>query len=176
VALSRLALWAGKAAGWLHLRGRAPYSAAFALLLALLAAAAAKVVPAYRSEELVKSGAAEAAARAADLDQDEIAAEIRKKAAEIGVREAAAPGAVRVSRTARAGNGVCAVRLAYSRRVSLYGLATLRLRTDAEVVRWFAPRETEPEKADAPRGDAEGEPPHQQPPRETTLERGAPLV
>jgi len=163
VALAQFAHWADRVANWLHLRRMASIRVAFALLLVLLAATAAKVVPAYRSEALLKAAAAEAAARAAGLDQEEIAAEIRGKAAALGVLEAAAPGAVKVARTAHAGNGVCAVRLAYSRKLSLYGLATLRLRTDAEVVRWFAPREQEPEIAEAPHETAEVEPPPHQP-------------
>jgi len=53
--------------------------------------------------------------------------------------------------------------------MSLYGLASVRLRTDAEVVRWFMPNETEPEKPDdAPHETEEEETQaQQQPPKES---------
>jgi len=114
--------------------------AASVLALALLAAAAARIVPARRSDMRLRGAAAAAAARAAALDEEGIVAEIRGKAAEYGIPEAAAPGAVRAFRAGggwAGGGGVCAVRLTYSRRVDLYGLASVRLRTDAEIVRAF---------------------------------------
>jgi hypothetical protein len=111
---------------------------------ALLLAAAAGVAPARLADARLKRDAAGMAARAAELDQDAVVAGILESAAEHGIPEAAAPGAVAVSRLAGGGRGVCAVRLSYSRKIRLYGFIPVRLRTDAEIVRQFWSADAEP--------------------------------
>jgi hypothetical protein len=122
-----------------------------------VAAPAATLAPARLADARLKEAAAEVAARAAGLAQEEVVALIRGKAAELGIPEAAAPGAVAASRASDGLVGACAVRLRYSRRVGLCGLASMSLDTDAEVVRLFVVPPAGPEAPGTPQEGGEAE-------------------
>jgi hypothetical protein len=147
--ISALPLWpaawrAGAGLGGLRRRRRLRRRAGTAALAAsLVFALAARLAPARTSDARLRSAAAGIAAGAARLTQEEIVAAVREKAIECGVPEAAAPGAVAASRASSGGAGVCAVRLKYSKRVDFYGVTSVRLDTDAEIVRLFAARYAE---------------------------------
>lgn len=104
------------------------------LVLILLVATGFKVVPVlYSNHEFVKVSE-EIAGRAALLTQQNIELQIREKAQDLGIREALEPGAIVVTRTAGSGNGVCTVRLTYTREVDLFGVTSFEIKTNKEKV------------------------------------------
>lgn len=104
------------------------------LVLILLGATGFKVVPVLFSNHEFVKGSEEIAGRAALLTQQNIELQIREKAQDLGIREALEPGAITVTRTTGSGNGVCTVRLAYTRKVDLFGVTSLEIKTTEEKV------------------------------------------
>lgn len=101
------------------------------LVLIILGAVAFKVVPVFFSNQEFVRSAEEIAGRAAVLSQDNIALQIRNRAQELGIPEALEPGAVTVVKSG-AGQGTCRLTLNYKRKVDLFGVTTLDIKTERE--------------------------------------------
>ncbi len=103
------------------------------LVLVVLGATGFKVVPVmFTNHELLKY-AEEVATRAAVLTKENIELQIRQKAKELEIVEALEPGAIVVTRTQRGGEGgTCRVALSYTRKVDLYGVTTIEIKTEEE--------------------------------------------
>ncbi len=104
------------------------------LVLIILGAVGFKVVPVlFTNHEFVKASE-EIAGRAAVLTQQNIELQIREKAQDLGIHEALEAGAIEVSRTGGTGNGICTVRLNYTRKVDLFGVTSFEIKTEKEKV------------------------------------------
>ncbi|HOD33390.1 MAG: hypothetical protein BWY56_00911 [Acidobacteria bacterium ADurb.Bin340] len=107
------------------------------LVLVVLGAVAFKVVPVvFSNQEFVRS-AEEIAGRAATLSQDNITLQIQKRAQDLEIMEALEPGAVTVVKSG-GGQGTCRLSLNYVRKVDLFGITTIDIKTNKEKAIPFA--------------------------------------
>ena len=109
-------------------------------VMSALGLLAYKIVPVYYSNNKLIEAAGEYAQRGS-LSQETVMELILEKAREWGIPEALAPGAVKVSKVDKSSrDGVCTVRLSYTREIDLFGLATLKLPTDKEFAKEYMKR------------------------------------
>jgi len=101
------------------------------LVLVVLGAVAFKVVPVvFSNQEFVRS-AEEIAGRAATLSQDNITLQIQKRAQDLEIMEALEPGAITVVKSGTE-RGTCRVSLNYVRKVDLFGVTSIEIKTEKE--------------------------------------------
>lgn len=125
-----------------HERGEGKIGCIVSLLaLIILAAAAWKVVPAfYGNNELVRS-AEDLGSRAAFVTKANMEAQLRAKAVELEIPEAAAKGAVDVKILGDKNGGTCVITLKYKRTIDLYGIFSFPMDVDKTITRpWMDAR------------------------------------
>ena len=103
------------------------------LVLGLLVAAGAKIVPVLYANNSLEDTANDLASKAGVLPVASLEAQLLDKAKELEIPEALAKGAMRVTLVGERMAGTCSVRLKYSRKVDLYGAYTLTITTDKTV-------------------------------------------
>jgi len=103
------------------------------LVLIVCAAAGYKVVPIYWSDNELKDAAKDLASRASVSPVESIELQIKKKAKELEIAEALAPGAMRASKRGDGQQGICTIQLKYERKIDLYGVYTWVVKVDTEV-------------------------------------------
>jgi hypothetical protein len=95
-------------------------------LLLLVAAVATlfKAFPVYYSNFELADACDLIATEASRQPQEQVEANVKSKARELGIEEAKAPGAIRVTKsvTGQSGEGSCTIILHYKRSIDLYGL------------------------------------------------------
>ena len=107
------------------------------VVVACLGLLALKIVPVYYSNNKLVEAAGELALRGR-LSEETIRELILEKARERGIPEALEPGAVRVSKVDQSStDGVCTVRINYTREIDLFGVATIKLPTDKEIAKAY---------------------------------------
>ncbi|MCL1908312.1 MAG: hypothetical protein FWG12_02970 [Holophagaceae bacterium] len=110
------------------------------LLAAVLVAAGIKAIPAYLSNNKFISAVEEIAGRASNVTEGDIRAQILAKAKELKIAEAQEPGAIAVARTNPASEstqGMCTVRVRYTRNINMYGVTSIKLGVDKEIAKPF---------------------------------------
>jgi hypothetical protein len=105
------------------------------LVLAVGVAVALKVVPVYFSNSNLMDTAEEVAGQAALYPVPALADKLRAKAAELGIPEAGADGAISISTTGGKSAGTCTVVFDYTRTVDLYGFYSVNVATHKVVAR-----------------------------------------
>lgn len=100
------------------------------LVIAVLGAAAFKVVPILFANNDLLNSIENIAGRAAVVPQATIEAQISAKARELNIPEALAPGAIQVSKNGDNMSGTCVVRINYTQKIDFYGVFTYPLKTD----------------------------------------------
>ena len=100
------------------------------LVLAIIGAAAIKVVPVYFANNEFLSAVENIAGRAAILPLPTIQAQIRGEAQRLGITEALAPEAIQITKTGDRMAGTCTVRVKYTRQIEFYGIFTYPFETD----------------------------------------------
>jgi hypothetical protein len=113
------------------------------LVAVLLLAVGLRMLPAHRSNAKLIDAAEAIAARASSASEEDIQEQIRAAARSLNVPEALGLHAISVARVVRppredgAQTGMCMVRIRYTRRISIYGIAKIRLDTDREIAKAF---------------------------------------
>jgi hypothetical protein len=105
------------------------------LVLGLLVAAGAKIVPVFYANNSLEDTAADLASKAGVLPVASIEVQLQDKAKELEIPEALAKGAMRVTLVGERVAGTCTIRLNYSRKIDLYGVYTLTVTTDKSVMK-----------------------------------------
>jgi hypothetical protein len=102
-----------------------------------------RLLPAHRSNARLIDAAGAIAAGASSASEEDVQERIRAVARSLDIPEALEPHAIRVARAARrtveGGSqiGMCTVRIKYTRRISIYGIAKISLTTDREIAKAF---------------------------------------
>lgn len=111
-------------------RGEGKIGCVFTLLILVsLVAAGLKIVPVFYSNSSLEDAAKEAAGQAALYTIPALEAKLRSQAADMGIPEAGAKGAVKVTISGDRNAGMCTISLNYTRVVDLYGVYTLEIPT-----------------------------------------------
>ena len=111
----------------------------FLSLIALLVAVAVgvKVVPVYYSNSNLVETAEDLAGQAALFPVPALVEKLRAKAAELGIPEAGAEGAMTVSVSGEKSSGTCTIKLNYTRVVDLYGVYSFPVETHSSITRQY---------------------------------------
>jgi len=113
------------------------------LMALLLLAIGLRMLPAHRSNVKLIDAAESIAARASSVSEEDIKEQIKTAARSLNIPEALGLHAISVARVVRppredgAQTGMCTVRIRYTRRISIYGIAKIRLATDREIAKAF---------------------------------------
>ena len=105
------------------------------LVLALAIAVGLKVVPVYYGNSSLASTAEEVAAQAGLFGVPALQAQMRAKAGELGIPEAAADGAITITTKGDSKLGTCTIAFDYTRVVDLYGFYSVNIETHKVVTR-----------------------------------------
>jgi len=113
------------------------------LVAVLLLAVGLRLLPAHRSNARLIDAAGAIAAEASSASEEDVQERIRAVARSLDIPEALEPHAIRVARVARRTGedgskiGMCTVRVKYTRRINIYGIAKISLTTDREIAKAF---------------------------------------
>ncbi|HJV23937.1 MAG TPA: hypothetical protein VJ570_14645 [Holophagaceae bacterium] len=112
-------------------RGEGKLGCIFMLLVIGCALAFAyKVGPVYYGNMELGDKADEVATLGSRVPAEQIEAEMRAKARDLGIPEALRPGAIRVTKVVQGDSGNCTIVLKYTRTVDLYGFTTMEIKQD----------------------------------------------
>ena len=100
------------------------------LIVGLMAAAAVQAVPVLYSNNEFSSALESIAARAGIIPQATIELQLKDKARELGITEALAPGAITVTKSGDNRDGICTIRLSYTRKIDFYGVYGFTMETN----------------------------------------------
>ena len=125
-----------------HERGEGKIGCIVSLLVfILLAAAAWKIVPAYYGNNELIRAAEDLGSRAAFVTQANMEAQLRAKAVELEIPEAAAKDAMVVKILGDKSGGTCVITVKYKRTIDLYGVFSFPMKVDETVTRpWMDAR------------------------------------
>lgn len=102
------------------------------LVLASLVAILAKAGPVFYSNWELADACDFIATEASRLPAEQVEANVRTKAKELGIPEALKQGAITVTKTG-GDQGTCTIRLKYTRKIDLYGIYTWVVDTDKPI-------------------------------------------
>lgn len=107
----------------------------FVSLFVLLAAVAViyKAFPVYWNNSQFKDAAKELASRASVMSVAAIETQLKAKALELEIPQAAAPGAISVQKSGDSNSGNCIVKLRYSQKIDFYGITDYKLDTEESI-------------------------------------------
>lgn len=106
------------------------------LIFIVLIAAGIKIVPVYWNDNQLKDYADDLCVRAMNGSAESLQKDVQKKARELEIQEAVAPGAIKVTKTGER-TGSCTVRLKYTTAIDLYGVYTFRKEVDQTLSHQF---------------------------------------
>jgi len=107
------------------------------LILAAAVGVAMKLVPVYYSNSNLADTAGEVAGQAGLFTAPSLNERLRAKAAELGIPEAGAEGAMTVSVSGEKSSGTCTIKLNYTRVVDLYGVYSFPVETHSSITRQY---------------------------------------
>jgi len=105
------------------------------MILSILFAISLRIFPIYNSNNRFFEAVEDIATRSGNMSRETIEAEIAKKAKDLKIPEALAPGAISVSCVIAEVNGMCTVRIKYARKVKLFGITILVMNTDRDIAK-----------------------------------------
>jgi len=105
------------------------------LLLAVVIAVAIKVVPVLYSNNSFLTAAEDLGSRAGILNRATIEQQLRAKAVELEIPEAAAKGAFEIEVLGDRWTGTTVIKVHYTRKVDLFGIYTLPMTTEKTINR-----------------------------------------
>lgn len=115
-------------------RGEGKIGCIISLLILIVATAVGiKAIPVFWTNNELKDAAKDLATRASVSPVESIEVQLRTKAKELDVFEAAAKGAIHVSKRGDGQQGICYIQMRYERKIDLYGLYTWPVVTDVEI-------------------------------------------
>lgn len=115
-------------------RGEGKVGCIVTLFIVLLGIAVGlKAVPVLWTNNELKDAAKDMASRASIMTPAAIELQLRAKAKELGIPEAAASGAMSARKSGDQLQGNCAITLRYSQKIDFYGITTYTLTTDETV-------------------------------------------
>jgi hypothetical protein len=103
------------------------------VVLVMLGAVAAKIVPYWWSVDQLVSAADELASRAGQLGKETVAVQLKAKAGELELHEAMKPGAITVNMSGDGTTGTCVITLKFQRDIDLYGVTNVAWPTDKRI-------------------------------------------
>lgn len=103
------------------------------VMFGVLTAAGLKAVPIYWSDNELKDAAKDMASRASVLQPEAIELQLRAKAKDLGIFEAAIAGAIRATKGGDGQQGMCNIHLQYKRSIDFYGAYTWVVVVDTTV-------------------------------------------
>jgi hypothetical protein len=108
------------------------------LVMAAAIAGGVRVLPVLYGNYTLAEFAGEQAGKAGIFKLEGLEKELRSKAKDLDIPEALAPGAIAMTATGNpTEGGYCTVRLAYTRKVDLYGIYQLTLNTDEKITKQY---------------------------------------
>jgi hypothetical protein len=105
------------------------------LVLILVGALAAKLVPVYYANNSLVTAAEDLGSRAGLLPVPALEQQLKAKAVELEIPEALAKGAMTFSISGDRNSGTCTVRLKFTRKVDLYGAYTFPVEMNKTIYR-----------------------------------------
>lgn len=114
-------------------RGEGKIGCIVSLLVFLVAVGAAvKFVPEYLAKDALMTSAKDMVVRAGLRPVKEMELQLQAKAREEGILEAAAPGAISISKTGEH-QGICTIRIRYQRDIDFYGVYTYAMKVEETI-------------------------------------------
>jgi len=118
----------------LRQRGEGKVGCFVSLFVLFLAVAVAyKALPVFWNNSQFKDSAKELASRASVLSVAAIETQLKAKALELEIPQAAAPGAISIQKSGDGTSGTCTVKLRYSQKIDFYGITDYKLETDESI-------------------------------------------
>jgi hypothetical protein len=107
------------------------------LVLALLAAISAKIIPVMTANNSLCSTAEDLGSRAGLMTAKAIELQLRAKASALEIPEALPPGAMTVDVQGDKQSGTCVIKFKFTRKIDFYGITTYSMDIDKTFIRPF---------------------------------------